>query len=116
MQHFARFKQEGRQADIFRALRRSGLSAGQTWEILREEEPLKPIELILMREQHWSLHQVRQVIHDAIHLGLIAAPTDYRAKLNAYLEQQGTFTEDDAENTRATSREPAIRTGAKRKS
>lgn len=97
MQHFDRFKQEGQQAAVFRELRRSGFSAGQTWEILREEEPLDEIELILMRKQQWSLHQVRQALHDAILLGLIAAPPESLTKLTAYLEQHGAFIDDSAD-------------------
>jgi hypothetical protein len=95
MQHFDRLKQEGAQAHAFRTLRRDGFSASQTWEILREDEPLAEIEARLMREQHWSLHQVRQVLHDALLLGLLTAPPDYRTKLNAYLEQHGAFIAED---------------------
>jgi hypothetical protein len=95
MQHFDRLKQEGAQADAFRMLRRSGFSASQTWEMLRQDEPLAEIEARLMRDQGWSLHQVRQVIHDAMLLGLLTAPPDYLATLNAYLEQHGPFIAED---------------------
>jgi hypothetical protein len=99
MQHFDRLKQKGAQADAFRLLRRSGFSASQTWEMLREDEPVAEVEALLMRGQGWSLHQVRQVIHDAMLLGLLTAPPDYRTKLNTYLEHHGAFI---AQNERAT--------------
>jgi hypothetical protein len=95
MQHSDRLKQEGAQAAAFRLLRRNGFSAGQTWEILRESEPLDEIEALLMREHGWSLHQVRQVIRDAILLGLMTATPDYLTKLNAYLKQHGAFIAED---------------------
>ena len=94
MRHFDRLKQEGAQAHAYRGLRRS-LSPSQTWEILREEEPLHEMELRLMITQGWSLHEVRQVLHDAMLLRLITAPPDYLAKLNAYLEQHGAFIAED---------------------
>jgi len=95
MQHFERLKEVGQQAIAFRMLRRGGFSASQTWEILREDEPVDEIEVRLMRKEGWSLHQARQVIHDAMLLGLITGPPEYLAKLNAYLEKHGAFIAED---------------------